>query len=201
VDAALCYIVLSDSLIDAYHLHFQLQVLHNPTLTMQIIKSIKAFIDNVVMSAGDSDVTFPQLVKRVQQQLQWWNRLIQSSGGALNPTKCCCAFYYWKPNRHGILQLTNPDPTDSVITVAPGMSLTPIPTLELANGTQYLGIYITHNGSTKLMEDHVWKKWLPIRTPFNAHICLAMRTMCYIAHAFCQHSPTPSLQCGSPKSF
>jgi len=59
-DAALCYIALSDSLIDAYHSYFQPRILHDPTLTMQIIKSIKAFIDDMVMSTGDSETTFQQ---------------------------------------------------------------------------------------------------------------------------------------------
>jgi len=106
VDAALRYIALSDSLIDAYHSQFQPCVLHDPTMTLQLIKSIKAFIDDVAMSAVDTDVQFQQLVEQAQSQLHWWNRLIQSSGGALNPTKCCCAFYYWQPDTHGILRLT-----------------------------------------------------------------------------------------------
>jgi len=98
VDAALCYIVLSDSLIDAYHSQFQPHVLHNPTLTMKIIKSIKAFIDDVAMSAGAQNLSFPQIVAKVQNQL-----LVQSSGSALNPKKCCCTFYYWNPDKDGIL--------------------------------------------------------------------------------------------------
>jgi len=57
-DAALRYIALSDSLIDTYHSHFQPRILHDPTLTMQIIKSIKAFIDDVVMSVGESEGSF-----------------------------------------------------------------------------------------------------------------------------------------------
>jgi len=102
-DATLHYIVLFDSLIDAYHSQFQPRILHDPTLTMQIIKSIKAFINDVVMSTGDSETTFNQLVERTKNQLQWWNCLVQSSRGALNPTKCCGAFYCWQPDQYGIL--------------------------------------------------------------------------------------------------
>ncbi len=97
-NAALRYIVLSDSLIDTYHTHFQPRVLHDPTMTMQFIKSINAFIDNVAMSAGANDMQFQQVAQRAQKQLHWWNRLVQSSGGALNPKKCCCALYYWQPD-------------------------------------------------------------------------------------------------------
>jgi len=166
-DAALHYIALSDSLIDAYHSYFQPRILHDPTLTMQIIKSIKAFIDDVVMLTGDSETTFQQLVKRTQNQLQWWNGLVQSSGGALNPTKCCGAFYCWQPNQCRILQLTNPDPNESVIKVTPDAMSQSIPTLKFAQGTRYLGVYLTCNGSTKPMKDHMWKKAITYTRAFQ----------------------------------
>jgi len=91
VDAALHYIALSDSLINAYHSQFQPHILHDPTLTLQIIKSIKAFIDDVAMSASDQNLPFPQVVEQAQHQLHWWTSLVQSSGGALNPKKMLCA--------------------------------------------------------------------------------------------------------------
>jgi len=125
---------------------------------MPLLKSLKAFINDVVMSASDVAMNFPQLINRAQTQLQWWNQLVHSSGGALNPAKCCCALYYWQPDHHGILHLTDPDPAASVITVEPGAASKSIPVLKLAEGTRYLGVYITRNGSTKPMEDHVWKK-------------------------------------------
>jgi len=84
-DAALRYIALSDSLINPYHSQFQPCILQDPTLTMQIIKSIKAFIDDMAMSTSDTCIQFPQLVELAQSQLHWWNHLVQSSGGALNP--------------------------------------------------------------------------------------------------------------------
>jgi len=157
-DAAICYIVLSDSLIDAYHSQFQPRILHNPTLTLQIIKSIKAFINDIAMSAGDQNLTFPQVVEQAQNQLHWWTSLVQSSRGALNPMKCCCAFYHWKPDKYGILRMADPKPADSIITIAPGPAQPTIPILATAEGTRYLGIYVTHNRATKPMEDHVWQQ-------------------------------------------
>jgi len=52
-DAALHYIVLSDTLIDAYHAHIQPSIIPGPTLTLTITKSIKSFIDDFAMSAYD----------------------------------------------------------------------------------------------------------------------------------------------------
>jgi len=156
-DAALQYIALSDSLIDAYHAHFQLRILHDPTM-MQIIKSIKAFIDDVAMSAGETNTLFPDLVLQAQAQLQWWNRLVQASGGALNPQKCVCAIYHWQPNENGILRMKDPDTSTAQIVIKPAIMEQKIPLLEANEGTRYLGIYVTWNGSIKPMEDHVWKQ-------------------------------------------
>jgi len=61
-NAALRYIVLSDSLIDAYHERFQPWTMHDPTLTTKIFKSLKAFIDDVAMSAGGPTL-FPALIQ------------------------------------------------------------------------------------------------------------------------------------------
>jgi len=154
-DAALRYIVLSDSLIDAYHKRFQQWMMHDPTLTMLILKSIKAFIDDVAMSAG-GHTTFPDLVHQAQAQLQWWTQLVQSSGSALNPKKCCCAVYHWTPDKNGILRPSDP-PLDLVTILSdPNTPNQPIPLLALHEGTRYLGIYVTWSGATKPMEDHVW---------------------------------------------
>jgi len=62
-NAALCYIVLSEMLVDAYHLHFQPWTMHDPTLTMTLLKSIKVFIDDVAMSAGGQSLPFPVLIQ------------------------------------------------------------------------------------------------------------------------------------------
>jgi len=42
-----------------------------------------------------------------------------------------------------------------------------IPTLTLAQGTCYLRVYITHNGSTKPMEDQMWKKAITYMRAFQ----------------------------------
>jgi len=102
-DAALRYITLSDSLIDAYHSKIQPWAIKDPTLALTVFKSMKAFIDDVAMSADGNQMSFKTLIHHAETQLQWWTQLIQASGGALNPTKCCCALYTWKPNSAGIL--------------------------------------------------------------------------------------------------
>jgi len=101
--AALCYIVLSDTLIDAYHNQIQPWCLHVPTMTITIINSIKAFIDNTAMSASRQFDSFHSLTQHAEHQLQWWHQLIQASRDALNLQKCCCAIYNWAPDKYSIL--------------------------------------------------------------------------------------------------
>jgi len=179
-DAALRYIVLSDTLIDAYHSKCQLWTMNDPTITMTIFKSIKAFIDDVAMSAGGQSTPFPVLIQRAQSQLQWWNQLVRSSGGALNPAKCCCAPYLWKPDKDGILRPSDADPAESRIQADPLLPDQTIPVLPLQAGTRYLGIYVTRSGATKPMEDHVWGKALRYTSAFQrTHMTRREATVLY----------------------
>ncbi len=114
-DATLRYIALSDSLINAYYLKIQPWAIKDPTLTLTVFKSMKAFIDDVAMSADGDQMLFETLIHCAETQLQWWPQLIQASGGVLNPTKCCCTLYTWTPNSAGILCLDITDNNNVVI--------------------------------------------------------------------------------------
>jgi len=109
----------------------------------------------------EGSLLFPVIIQHApQSQLQWWNQLVHSSGGTLNPTKCCCALYHWQPNKDGILCPSDLDPAGSLIQIDPLVPSQTIPMLALHEGTCYLGIYVTRSGATKPMEDHVWSKAL-----------------------------------------
>jgi len=87
-DAALHYIVLSDTLIDAYHSKIALPCLHDLTKLISIIHSCKAFINDVVLHAEDGPLCpFNALALKVQEQLHWWDQLVKVMGSALNPQK------------------------------------------------------------------------------------------------------------------
>ncbi len=84
-------------------------MMHNPTTTIEILQSLKAFIDNVVLHAADSsNGTLNNLMTTAQNQLRWWNQLVKVMGGALNPKKCCGMLYQWAPDKNGILRLCSP---------------------------------------------------------------------------------------------
>jgi len=134
-DAALCYIILSDALIDMYHTRIQPWIIKDPTLTLTIVKSLKAFIDDVAMSIGGKAIPFDNLVQTAQMQLQWWTQLLQASGRELNLKKCCCIINDWKPDTSGILCFSSPSPENIVISLYP------------TQPTQTIQIFRPHEGT------------------------------------------------------
>jgi len=63
------YIALSDSLIDAYHSKIQKWAIQDPTLTLNVFKSMKAFIDNVTTSVGGDHFSLETLTEQAERQL------------------------------------------------------------------------------------------------------------------------------------
>jgi len=122
------------------------------------MQSIKAFINDVVMTAETPNLDLTEIVAQAQDQLTWWNQLIQVTGGALNPNKCCYAFYHWQPDKFGILRLKPPPDNVSKLTLSLSGQTENIPILSMNEGTRYLGVYVAPSGSTKTMETQLWKK-------------------------------------------
>jgi len=112
------------------------------------------------MSISGDAVPFPQMIQRAQTNLQWWNQLIKSSGGALNPQKCCCALYTWKPDSSGILRFSHANNDAPQIAPCPQQLQQIINVLKANEGTRYLGLYVTPNGDTQPMQDQLWQKAL-----------------------------------------
>jgi len=78
-------------------------MLPDPTLAIPALKGLKSFIDDVAMSVSVGNEDFQSLVLQAKAQVQWWNQLVQATGGALNPTKCYSMIYTWVPDKFGIL--------------------------------------------------------------------------------------------------
>jgi len=94
------------------------QLLYSPMTAIKIQRSLKAFIDDVVLHAMATPLTtYYTLQQQVQANLWWWNQLINVTGGSLNHKKCCTIAYQWKPNKLGILTLSPPDKKDESITL------------------------------------------------------------------------------------
>jgi len=159
VEVALQYIILSDTLIDTYHTKVALHMLHNPTQNLEILQSLKAFIDDVILHAKPNQPNqLDDLQHQAQAQLQWWVQLVQVTGRALNLKKCCGIAYQWVLDKWGILKLVQLQLPPNYISLHNGQTLTPIPFPKISEGTQYFGIYIIANRNTNPMEQHLWTK-------------------------------------------
>jgi len=160
-DAALCYIVLSDTLINAYHAKVAPTMMHDPTMMIKIICSLKAFIDNIVLHANDPTAgTIDKLISNAQTKLCWWNQLVQVTGGALNPKKCCGMLYQWEPDTKGILCLCTPAKNQPTISLSDDDHTQLIHILPPSTRTRYLGIYLMTDHNMKPIENHLWEKTL-----------------------------------------
>jgi len=158
-DAELRYIVLSDTLINAYHTKVAPQTIHDPTRTIQVLRSLKAFIDDVVLHAtSTSDTPFEVLQTNAQTQLQSWAQLVKVTGGALNPKKCCGLVYTWNPDKHGILHIAQPQLPETFIQLDLDQTHQSIPIPRINEGMRYLGLYTTVDRTTQPMEKHLWEK-------------------------------------------
>ncbi len=159
VDAALRYIVLSDTLIDAYHTKVAPIMMTDPTALITVIRSLKAFIDDIVLHASNpTDGPLHELMNMAQTQLRWWGQLVQVTRGALNPKKCCGMLYHWEPDQCGILQLCTPSTPPPPITLIHSDTEQEVGFLQASAGTHYLGLYLTTDRNTRAMETHLLTK-------------------------------------------
>jgi len=85
-------------------------------------------------------------------------QLIRVTSGTLNPQKCCGTIYTWSPDKFGILCISTPSPFTTAIMPNLQQPQDQIQILQPSDGTCYLGIYVATYGSSKPMENHLWKK-------------------------------------------
>jgi len=131
----------------------------DPTTMIEVICSLKAFIDDVVLHASaPDDGPLQDLRHKAQAQLCWWDQLVQVTGGALNPKKCCGMMYNWEQDKRGILMLCTPTNLPPPITLTHGDKEQDVCFLPVSEGTQYLGLYITMDCNTKAMETQLMNK-------------------------------------------
>jgi len=73
----------------------------------------------------------------------------------IEPQKCCGLVYSWEPDQCRILQLSQPDQAQHILSLSNGQAQESIPVNTLQDSTCYLGLYITMDCNTKLLENHL----------------------------------------------
>jgi hypothetical protein len=89
-----------------------------------------AFVNDTMSGKTDSgDLSYEDLIRRLQLIAQTWERLLSYSGGALNLSKCFYCVLYWEwPN--GLPVLLTPSTEDPTIVLTSGSSSTSVSTIK-----------------------------------------------------------------------
>jgi len=107
-DAAPRWVVLSNSLINAYHAEAGIWQLPDPISTLMVPMGIDAYMDDTNQILGDDSTTLDTILPDAQENINLWQGLIQASGGTLNPTKCSWTPFLWEFDKYGNAHLIEP---------------------------------------------------------------------------------------------
>jgi len=96
-DAAPRWIVQADSMFSAYHSQATRYNITSPDQKVSHKQGMDAFMDDMWMSnTCYSAEELEELTQTSQQNLSLWHKILQASGGLLNPKKCMWMMFYWK---------------------------------------------------------------------------------------------------------
>jgi hypothetical protein len=112
---------------------------------------IDAFVDDTSLSFTEDDITqtFDNILARLQDVAQKWERVLFYSGGALNLKKCSWQILHWTWPK-GVPTLGSQSPTGSTINLETQNTRTKIPIRQtLPNeANRMLGVYLSPSGDT-----------------------------------------------------
>jgi len=93
--------VQADSLISAYHTVVTPWVLTSPDKSNTIQQGFDVFVDDTgIISATPVD-TNTDPIPIAQRNLNMWHKILQASGGELNPMKCVWLYFDWNFDAKG----------------------------------------------------------------------------------------------------
>ncbi|KAI2500977.1 hypothetical protein MHU86_13522 [Fragilaria crotonensis] len=105
---------------------------------------VDAFVDDTALGfTDDGTVSYDELVQRLEDVAQTWEKLLHYSGGALNLSKCSWFVMYWdwRAGRPVIRQSTD-DPTTQVhLSQGQSLAKVPIKRQDLHTSTRILGVF------------------------------------------------------------
>jgi len=159
----------------AYDAHVHHWTISNPEQDLVSRQGIDAFIDDTTLlnaSTQQHPQDSPSLITMTQNNLTLWNNLLETSGGALNPTKCIWGHFKWI-EQNGQLILQNPAiPNKLQLTISRhGATPKTIPQTNPEQATRYLGVQIMIDGNWQ-KEFQILKKEMPNTLTFSSNITL-----------------------------
>ena len=104
-----------------------------------------AFVDDTMLGKSDSgDLSYEDLIGRLQLIAQTWERLLSYSGGALNLSKCFHYVLYWEwPHGLPVLRSSSTEYPTIVLTSGSSTSVSTIKRLDPNTASCTLGVYLS----------------------------------------------------------
>ena len=104
-----------------------------------------AFVDDTMLGNSDSgDLSYEDLIGRLQLIAQTWEHLLSYLGGALNLSKCFYYVLYWEwPHGLPVLHTSSAEDPPIVLTSGPSTSVSTIKRLDLNTASRTLGVFLS----------------------------------------------------------
>ena len=104
-----------------------------------------AYVDDTMLGKSDSgDLSYEDLIGRLQLIAQTWERLLSYSGGALNLSKCFYYVLYWEwPEGLPVLRKSSPEDPTIVLTSGSSTSVSIIERLDPNTACRTLGVFLS----------------------------------------------------------
>jgi hypothetical protein len=104
-----------------------------------------AFVDDTMLGKTDSgDLSYKDLIGRLQLIAQTWERLLSYSGGALNLSKCFYYILYWEwPHGLPVLRTSSTEDPTIVLTSGSSTLVSTIKRLDPNTAARTLGVFLS----------------------------------------------------------
>ncbi len=137
-------------------------VFTSPTGFRTVSRHSDAFVDDTQNGLNDSGIKEPwsiwELVSNLQDMAQAWERLLFTSGGALELSKCSYYVMHWEWN-NGLPHLTPKNKVAGIkkITLTSGTSTQQIKILQRdpSEAHKTLGVYVAPDGNERAQEEYL----------------------------------------------
>jgi hypothetical protein len=141
----LCFILIFMSLGNQVP-RITIRSVHNPTAISFVGE---AFVDDTGLGTNEGD-SHSQLVTNLQNLAQRWEKLLYSTGGALNLSKCFWFLLSWRwLNGRPVIHTSTTAPGTLQMTSEGHQELHIIPRIEATDSFRMLGVHISPSGVIK----------------------------------------------------
>ena len=126
-------------------------VFHSPYPTRESCRRHgEAFVDDTTLWTLRQGILFAKAIEMMRRTAQRWERLLYSTGGALNLLKCFWYGLQWQFTDAGVPRMMKTKPDDPEIQLTSGADLHTrhtIQRIDITKGMRTLGVRLAPNGS------------------------------------------------------